>query len=62
MQYPIRLATKDEYDRIGRLYEKAFDHTEGVLKYYSGFKDYLSFFVDVNNAFVIEVDNTIRTV
>lgn len=44
MKYPIRLAVKDDYDKIARLYEKAFDHKEGIVaKYYTGFNEYLSF-------------------
>lgn len=60
MKYLIRLATKDDYDKIGGLYEKAFDYGEGFVKYYyKGFDEYLSFFVDKNNAFVLEEDDTV---
>ncbi|MCM1048251.1 MAG: GNAT family N-acetyltransferase [Clostridiales bacterium] len=60
MKYLIRLATKDDYDKIGGLYEKAFEHKEGMIKkYYKGFDEYLSFFVDENNAFVLEEDATV---
>ena len=42
MKYPIRLAVKEDYDKIGRLYEKAFDYGEGFTKYYyKGFGEYL---------------------
>ncbi|MCM1284075.1 MAG: hypothetical protein NC180_10330 [Muribaculaceae bacterium] len=44
MKYSIRLETKDDYNKIGQLYEKAFDHREGMIKkYYIGFDEYLSF-------------------
>ena len=60
MKYSIRLAVKDDYDKIVRLYEKAFEHREGIVaKYYTGFNEYLSFFVDRNNAFMVEEDDTI---
>ncbi|MCM1063184.1 MAG: GNAT family N-acetyltransferase [Eubacterium sp.] len=60
MKYLIRLATKDDYDKIGGLYEKAFDYGEGFVKYcYKRFDEYLSFFVDENNAFVVEEDDTV---
>ncbi|MCM1498510.1 MAG: GNAT family N-acetyltransferase [Clostridium sp.] len=60
MKYLIRLATKDDYDKIGWLYEKAFDYGEGFVQYYyRGFVEYLSFFVDKNNAFVVEEDDTV---
>ena len=60
MKYLIRLATKDDYDKIGQLYEKAFDYGEGFVKYYyKGFDEYLSFFVDKNNAYVVEEDDTV---
>lgn len=60
MEYPIRLAVKDDYDKIVRLYEKAFEYREGIVaKYYTGFNEYLSFFVNRNNAFIVEEDDTI---
>lgn len=59
MKYSIRSAVKDDYDKIARLYEKAFEHSEGVVAYYTGFNEYLSFFVDRNNAFLVEEDDTI---
>lgn len=60
MKYSIRLAVKDDYDKIVRLYEKAFEHREGiVVKYYTGFNEYLSFFVNRDNAFIVEEDDMI---
>ena len=44
MKYSMRLAVKDDYDKIVRLYEKAFEHREDIVaKYYTGFNEYLSF-------------------
>ena len=34
MKYPIRLAVKDDYDKIVGLYEKAFEHREGLVAKY----------------------------
>ena len=42
MKYSIKLAVKSDYDKIVGLYEKAFEHREGlVAKYYTGFNEYL---------------------
>jgi len=60
MKYSIRLAVKDDCDKTAWLYEKAFEHRKGIVaKYYTGFNEYLSFFPDKNNAFVVEEDDTI---
>ncbi len=48
----IRKVVISDLDRIKQIYEKAFDRSEGVLKYYQGFADYVDFCIQQKYAYV----------
>lgn len=50
----IRSVKERDIDTIGRIYEKAFEHSEGVIKYYQGFPEYVKFCMKQGYAFVLE--------
>lgn len=55
----IRKVTIDDLESIKTIYEKAFDRTEGVLKYYAGFSEYVQFCMKQNYAYLAVEDNTV---
>lgn len=50
----IRSVKESDIDAIGTIYERAFEHSEGVTKYYQGFSEYVKFSMKQGYAFVIE--------
>jgi GNAT superfamily N-acetyltransferase len=47
----IRKITSDDIETVGNIYLKAFDHYEGILKYFEGFNQYVSFFIKQGYSF-----------
>lgn len=48
----IRRVTEADIESIKIIYEKAFDRHEGVLKYYLGFSEYVSFCIQQNYSYM----------
>ena len=62
----IRNVISSDLESIKLIYEKAFDRSEGVLKYYQGFPEYVEFCIKQRYAWNFQPDspdgecNTIR--
>lgn len=50
----IRNVKESDIGIIGTIYEKAFEHSEGVIKYYQGFPEYVKFCMKQRYAFIAE--------
>ena len=53
-QMKIRSVKESDIDTIGTIYERAFEHSKGVIKYYQGFPEYVKFCMKQGYAFVLE--------
>ncbi len=58
----IRSIEESDIDIIGTIYEKAFEHSEGVIKYYQGFSEYVNFCIKQGYAFAAEEKGIVRGV
>ncbi len=50
----IRSIKESDIDTIGTIYERAFEYSEGIIKYYQGFPEYVKFSMKQGYAFVLE--------
>jgi len=55
----IRSVVSTDLESIKLIYEKAFDRSEGVLKYYQGFLEYVEFCIKQRYAYVAVEEDTV---
>jgi len=55
----IRSVVSTDLESIKLIYEKAFDRSEGVLKYYQGFSEYVEFCIKQRYAYVAVEEDTV---
>lgn len=55
----IRNVVSSDLESIKLIYEKAFDRSEGVLKYYKGFSEYVEFCIKQRYAYVAVEEDTV---
>lgn len=55
----IRRVVNSDLKNIELIYEKAFDRSEGVLKYYQGFPEYVRFCMNQGYAYVAVDEGTV---
>lgn len=55
----IRRVVSSDLESIKLIYERAFDRSEGVLKYYQGFPEYVEFSIRQRYAYVAVDEDTV---